>query len=305
MSKGVFYISSCAPTPLSPCPAQGAHGVLLPCCFLLTLSKEKAITKLLLEQHMELFLLPHRLKPCGLQATKPTEGAPQKAPAAARGARAVPPESRGVPEGSLRGEGAAHLRGGVGGEEIHGEAEVAALRARVDGRPLRVQVEGGAAGGQSAAQQQQPRPGPGPRPAPSPGHGPGALPQLGSARLGPARPHGSGGGRGAGPAPSSPSSRRRGGAHDRGGGTGRAGPTATRASGPWAWGPWGAIGAYRGTIGVIGADSGVSVPQTCCDLPRSKCLAQPGGAQVTPCSSPCSPAPSRISNSFIKPTGKQ
>lgn len=169
-------MSSCAPTPLSPCPAQGTHRVLLPCCFLLTLSKEKAITKLLLEQHMELFLIPHRLKPCGLQATKPTEGAPKKAPAAARGARAAPPESRGVPEGSLRGEGAAHLRGGVGGEEIHGEAEVAALRARVDGRPLRVQVEGGAAGGQSAAQQQQPRPGPGPRPAPSPGHGPGALP---------------------------------------------------------------------------------------------------------------------------------
>lgn len=86
-------MSSCTPTPLSPRPAQGTHWVLLPCCFLLTLSKEKAITKLLLEQHMELFLLPHRLKPFGLQATNPTEGAPQSRPKAARGARAAPPLS--------------------------------------------------------------------------------------------------------------------------------------------------------------------------------------------------------------------
>lgn len=56
---------------------------------------------------MELFLLPHRLKPFGLQATNPTKGAPQSRPKAARGARAAPPESRGGPCGVAAGPGGA------------------------------------------------------------------------------------------------------------------------------------------------------------------------------------------------------
>lgn len=78
--------------------------------------------------------------------------------------------------------GAAHLRGGVGSEEVHGEAEVAALGARVHGRPLGVQVEG-AGGGQRAAQQQR---------RPQRGHGPRRS------RPGPARREGAEGGAGVG-----------------------------------------------------------------------------------------------------------
>lgn len=99
--------------------------------------------------------------------------------------------------GSAGQDGTGRLRGGVGGEEVHGEAEVAALGARVDGRALHVQVEGAAARGQRAGQQhQQPQPRHGsarPRAA-SAGRAQPRSSVLGGAWPRAARPGGKGGG---------------------------------------------------------------------------------------------------------------
>lgn len=121
----------------------------------------------------------------------------------ARSRQDGPPAPGSGSPGRHRPPGTGHLRGWVGSEEVHGEAEVAALGARVDGRALHVQVEGAARSQRAAQQQQQPQP----RHSPTRSSARGGARPRGSGK-GAEGPHVSRGGAGSGitssrPAPSS------------------------------------------------------------------------------------------------------